>query len=82
MKKIEFQPNVPAEVRALPQQTAMVILGAIHRYAESGDGDVRALQGPLKGFLRLRVGDYRVVFREEAGALVIYRVRSRRDAYR
>lgn len=82
MKKIQFRPNVPGEVRAVPQKTAMVILDAIHRYAASGEGQVKALQGELKGLLRLRVGAYRVIFREGADELVIYRIRLRSEAYR
>jgi hypothetical protein len=38
----------------------MQILAALHRFAESGTGDVKALQG--RDELRLRVGDYRVFF--------------------
>jgi len=38
--------------------TAMRILHALHRFAESGTGDIKALQGDAEE-LRLRVGDYR-----------------------
>jgi hypothetical protein len=53
---------VPAEIRAIDQRTAMTILEAIHRYAETGVGGVRALSGKLDGLLRLRVGNHRVLF--------------------
>jgi hypothetical protein len=36
VKKIRFEPNVPAEVRAIPKPLAMDILKALHRYAETG----------------------------------------------
>jgi ParE toxin of type II toxin-antitoxin system, parDE len=42
----------------------MRILTALHRFAETGEGDVKKLQGE-SGELRLRVGDYRVPFTEE-----------------
>lgn len=45
MKRIRFEPNVPAEVRAIERQTAMRVLQALHRYAETGQGDVKALSG-------------------------------------
>ena len=38
MKKIHFEPEVPPQVRAIPQHIAMTILEAIHRYAETGAG--------------------------------------------
>jgi hypothetical protein len=36
----------------------MHVLSALHRFAESGAGDVKALQGREE--LRLRIGDYRL----------------------
>jgi mRNA-degrading endonuclease RelE of RelBE toxin-antitoxin system len=82
MKKIRFQPNVPAEVRAINQREAMGILQAIHRYAATGAGRVKPLSGQFEGLLRLRVGDHRVLFEETAEILTIHRVGARRDVYR
>ena len=82
MKRIHFEPAVPAQVRAIPQHIAMTILKAIHRYAETGAGRVKPLSGELEGFLRLRVGSYRVFFKETADTVTIHRVRDRREAYR
>ena len=81
MKKIIFYPNVPAEVRAIPQQTAMVILRALHRYAETGHGRVKPLSGEFEGLLRLRVGDHRLLFDETADTITVHRVRDRKNAY-
>ena len=81
MKKIIFYPNVPVEVRAIPQQTAMVILRAPHRYAETGHGRVKPLSGEFEGLLRLRVGDYRLLFDETADTITVHRVRDHRNAY-
>jgi len=53
----------------------------LHRFAESGAGDVKALQG--KEELRLRIGDYRLFFVcTEPGTIEIRRVLHRREAYR
>ncbi len=82
MKRIHFEPEVPAQVRAIPQHIALNILEAIHRYAETGAGRVKPLSGEFDGFLRLRVGDHRVFFKETADAVTIHRIRDRRDAYR
>jgi len=71
-----------ADVRALDKPTAMRILSALHRFAESGSGDVKALQGEREE-LRLRVGDYRLFFvYTPAGTIEIRRVLHRREAYR
>ena len=82
MKRIRFEPNVPAEIRAIDQSTAMQILTAVHRYAETGEGKVKLLSGEFEGLLRLRVGNHRVLFDETEDAITIHRVRDRRDAYR
>jgi mRNA-degrading endonuclease RelE of RelBE toxin-antitoxin system len=82
VKKIRFDPNVPAEIRVIPQPIAMTILEAIQRYAETGAGRVKPLSGEFVGFLRLRVGNHRVFFKETADTITIHRIRDRRDAYR
>ena len=55
-----------AGLRALNKETALRVLRALDHYAQTGHGDVRVLHGPLEGCLRLRVGDWRVRFREAA----------------
>lgn len=82
MKRIRFRPNVPEEIRAIEQKTALNILEAIHRYAETGAGRVKPLVGDFEGLLRLRVGNHRVLFDETADTLTIHRVLDRKDAYR
>ena len=82
MKKIHFEPEVPAQFRAIPQHIAMTILEAIHHYAETGGGSVKPLSGEFEGFLRLRVGNHRVFFKKTTDAISIHRVADRREAYR
>lgn len=81
MKKIRFKPNVASELRAIAQQTALGILKALHRYAETGHGRVKRLSGEYEGLLRLRVGNHRVLFDETADTITVHRIRDRRDAY-
>ena len=82
MKKLYFEPQVPAQVRAIPQHLAMAILEAIHRYAETGAGRVKPLSGEFAGYLRLRVGKHRIFFKETADLISIHRVSDRKGAYR
>jgi mRNA-degrading endonuclease RelE of RelBE toxin-antitoxin system len=58
----------------------MRILHALHRFAEAGEGDVKALQG--RDELRLRIADYRLFFVKIDDALEVRRVLHRREAYR
>ncbi|MEO8727702.1 MAG: type II toxin-antitoxin system RelE/ParE family toxin [Acidobacteriaceae bacterium] len=82
MKKIIWSAPARADVRRIDRDIAMRILTALHRFAETGEGDIKKLQGE-SGELRLRVGDYRVRFTEDsANTLHIHSVRHRSEAYR
>jgi mRNA interferase RelE/StbE len=82
VKTITWTEQAQADVRRLDMPTTMRILRALHRFAQSGVGDIRALKGGHEE-LRLRIGDYRVFF-VHAGddAIEIRRVRHRSQAYR
>jgi mRNA interferase RelE/StbE len=82
VKKIVWSERARLDIRSLDRDIAMRIFAALLRFAESGEGDVKKLQG-TSGELRLRVGDYRVRFTEESeDTLRIHTVRHRKDAYR
>lgn len=81
MKRIVWSALAKSDVRRLDKPTAMRILAALHRFADSGEGDVKALQGMEE--LRLRIGDYRLIFvNAPDDAIEIRRVLHRREAYR
>ncbi len=82
MKRIDWTEPAEADVRTLDKPTAMRILSALHRFAESGAGDVKALQGEREE-LRLRIGDYRLFFiYTPADVIEVRRVLHRKEAYR
>ena len=81
MKRIVWTGPARADVRGLSKPVAMQILTGLHRFAELGVGDVKALQGREE--LRLRVGDYRLFFVcPDTDTIEIRRVRHRGEAYR
>lgn len=82
MKKIAWSERARADIRRLDRDTAMRIFAALHRFAETGESDIKKLKGE-SGELRLRVGDYRVRFTEEPDDILrIHSVRHRKEAYR
>jgi mRNA interferase RelE/StbE len=82
VKRIVWTEAAKADVRSLDKPTAMRLLAALHRFAESGAGDVKALQGERQE-LRLRIGDYRLFFfYTTADTIQVRRVLHRKDAYR
>ena len=81
MKRILWTEPAKADVRRVDRTTAMRILGTLHRFAESGEGDVKALTGREE--FRLRIGDYRLSFvTPAADTIQVLRVLHRREAYR
>ena len=44
-------------------------------------GDIKRLTGAIPEY-RLRIGDYRVLFRREDNKIIIRRIKHRRDAYK
>jgi mRNA interferase RelE/StbE len=81
VKRIVWTDPARIDARGLSKPTAMHILSALHRFAESGAGDVKALLGREE--LRLRIGDYRLFFVcAEPDTIEIRRVRHRGEAYR
>jgi mRNA-degrading endonuclease RelE of RelBE toxin-antitoxin system len=80
--KIDWSEDARTDIRALDRTTAMFIFEGLLRYVQTGHGDVKALQGEFAGRLRLRIGDYRVVFSPIEGGLHIHAVKNRKDAYR
>jgi mRNA interferase RelE/StbE len=81
VKRIVWTDPAKSDVRNLSKPVAMHIFSALHRFAQSGVGDVKALQGREE--LRLRIGDYRLFFVcPDPDTIEIRRVRHRGEAYR
>lgn len=81
MKRVIWTDPAKNDIRSLSKPIAMQVFSVLHRFAESGVGDVKALQG--RDELRLRIGDYRLFFVcPDAETIEVRRVRHRGEAYR
>jgi mRNA interferase RelE/StbE len=81
VKRIVWTDPAKTDIRSLSKPIAMQVLYALHRFAESGTGDIKALKGREE--LRLRIGDYRLFFVcPDAETIEVCRVRHRGEAYR
>lgn len=81
-RKIDWTERARADLRGIDRQTAMHILRDLGRFAASGVGDVKQLQGVNPPQMRLRSGDYRVRYSDHGDHIEILSVRHRREAYR
>ncbi|MGA3186372.1 MAG: type II toxin-antitoxin system RelE/ParE family toxin [Bryobacteraceae bacterium] len=80
---VGWTPAAKTQLRALDRQIAIEILHAIDRYMVNGEGDIKQLSTPLGG-LRLRVGEWRVLFKplKSENSILISKVAHRSVAYR
>jgi mRNA interferase RelE/StbE len=75
-----YTPSAAHSFWNLPETVQEEVLEALRRYALTGEGGVKQMKGGLG--LRLRVGDYRVVFDMTADEITIHAVGHRREVYR
>lgn len=59
--KVELSDQVVAFVRCQSPEPRQRLRRALRRL-EAEQGDIRALEGPLAGYHRLRIGAYRIIF--------------------
>jgi mRNA interferase RelE/StbE len=84
MKGITFFTAARKSLKRLDEVSARRIKSGIERYAETGEGDVKALKAVSlnnERALRLRIGDYRVIFIETLEVVAIEKIGHRRDVY-
>lgn len=79
MKEIEFTSAAVRQWRKLAASTRAQIDLKLKAFAETGVGDVKALKG-VSG-MRLRSGDWRVLFTISGNTITIHAVGHRRDIY-
>ena len=83
MKDIEWSEDSLDDMSGLDKEMARRVKQAVERFAETGAGSVKRLQGIKPPEFRLRVGDYRVIYevQEEASTVIIVLIADRREAY-
>ncbi len=68
------------QLRALPKEIRRNIGHRLDLLQDALQGDVKKLEGQQHRY-RLRVGEYRVLFRIDAAVIRVYAVKQRKDAY-
>ena len=78
---IQFKPRAVRDIERLPSRIQAQVLARIEDMSNDLKGDVKRLTNFTPEY-RLRVGDYRVLFEVKKKAIVIFRIRHRREVYR
>ena len=81
-KRIVWSEQAKNDLRGIEQPIALQILKTLARYAYTGEGNTKQLQGIEPPVIRLRAQDHRVFFRDKGDYLEISRVLDRKQAYR
>lgn len=81
MTTIVWSPAADRDLSRLSADARERVTVAVERLAITGEGDVRALTA-MPGTYRLRVGDWRVIFRQDADNLFVDNILPRGRAYR
>jgi mRNA interferase RelE/StbE len=79
MGPIVFAPAATRQWLKLSPQVRERIRKKLDVFAATGQGDVKKLKGQAGA--RLRVGDWRVIYYEEDGTMVVVAVGHRREIY-
>ncbi|MGN7123257.1 type II toxin-antitoxin system RelE family toxin [Methylorubrum populi] len=79
MKTLLYTAAALKSLTKLSKPAQADILAKLERYATTGSGSTKALIG--RPGVRLRVGDYRVVFTETADTISVFAIGDRRDIY-
>jgi mRNA-degrading endonuclease RelE of RelBE toxin-antitoxin system len=82
VREVEWTETALEDMAALDKGIARRVKQAVERFADTGAGNVKRLQGIDPPEYRLRVGDYRVRFHQGGETVQVLRVRNRREAYR
>lgn len=80
---IHLEQRAERDLRRLPQDVVRRLDTVFQQLAENPrpDGIVK-LSGKMSSGWRVRVGDYRILYRIEGSRIEVYRIKHRRDAYR
>ena len=81
---VELKPAAARDLKAIPERDRKRIKTRIDTLAENPrPHGVKALQGG-EGYLRLRVGDYRIIYTvlDQVLLVIVIRIGNRREVYR
>ena len=80
---VRWSENAEQDLRRLDRPNQRRVLDVVLSFAETKEGEVKRLQGPLGAEFRLRAGNLRIRFLIDSdGTIVVLRVLPRDKAYR
>ncbi len=83
MLLLKFTEEAKEDLAKLEKTTARQVFSKLRWLAKNFDSlSPEPLSGDLKGFYKLRVGDYRTLYTFEKAQLIVHFIRHRREVYK
>jgi len=79
--KIDFKSSVFRDLKHLDKKAARRITKELRKTLSENPNSGEPLTGQFKGMLKLRIGDYRVIYSRTREGVLILRIRHRSSAY-
>ena len=79
---VEYKASALSDLGRLDRAVALRILNKIEKSLVEQGSDGEPLSGEFQGLLRLRVGDYRVIYARTSVGYLVLRIGHRGDVYR
>ena len=82
MRLVQYKPAAQRALTRMDRSDAKRLVRTVEAFAATGRGDVKALQGALKGRYRLRVGKWRLFFTLDLpNTILVIDIDNRSQAY-
>lgn len=81
--QLRFEREAVEELKKIPKEYQKLIKEKLQLLADNPENlkdNIKQLKGG-NGFFRLRVGNYRVIYKSSCGVIIIYHIRHRKSAY-
>ncbi|GLU30130.1 type II toxin-antitoxin system RelE/ParE family toxin [Brucella sp. NBRC 12950] len=84
MKQITYTREAIQALSKMPANTSRLIRSKLNQYAEdpaSLGNNVIVMAGTMKVFRRMRIGDWRIIFKETGEVIAVEKIASRGGVY-
>lgn len=81
-KKIEYKDSVRKDLKGLGRTQALRLVATVERKLKQTPVSATPLSGEFQGLFRVRVGDFRAVYKETPRGFLVLRIAHRKEVYR
>ena len=81
--QVIYHPEIKKDLDGIPQNIKETIRRAIEeRLVNDPEAISQPLRRSLKGYRKLRVGDYRIIHKIQGNSIIILKIGNRKDVYK